>query len=172
MRAVEAVERWLLRVERVALVAALTVMVLVNLGLILSRPFPAIRLGSYFDLMVGLMPWVAMIGMAVGVEGGRHIGFVAFANALPSAGRKVALMISAGAMAAFFCVLIWGGVALVRTQMGMGLSTPAMNIPAWLFSLSVPVGGLLALFHLVLRLRRAYGADAEALGQLEDGVGA
>jgi TRAP-type C4-dicarboxylate transport system permease small subunit len=170
MATLDAVERVLIRLERWILVGGLAVMVLVNVGLIVSRPIPWLRLGVYFDLLIGLMPWVAMIGLAIGIERNRHIGFVAVANALPLLGRKMALAVAGVATAGFFGILIWGGILLVQTQMRMGLSTPSMGMPAWWFSASVPVGASLALFHLMLRLVRVYRAGTEEAVQFEEGA--
>jgi TRAP-type transport system small permease protein len=144
-------ERRILVAEKVLVTVALGVMVLVNVGLIASRLIPAVRLGLYLDVVVGLMPWVALLGASIAVAHSRHVGFLAVFNAVGPRLRTTFVVVGTIAMFAFFSVLIYGGLEVVTTQQGMGQRTPALGLPRWWVSLAVPVSGALMTFHLLLR---------------------
>lgn len=159
MAALGAVERTISYVERVVLALALGIMVVINLALIITRPLGLLQVGEYFDLMVGLMPWVAMIGMAAAMHEDRHVGFVAVVNRLPQRAHRAARVVVAVATFTFALVLVWGGIKLVQVQLESGLTTASLGIPVWCFSLSVPVGASLTLVHLTSRYVRTELSD-------------
>lgn len=131
---------------------AMVVMLGSTVLVILSRYISWLSLGYLTDLAVGLIPWVGMLGAAVALQRGRHIGMVLVRDALPGTVRFWIVAVSYLAVIGFLALLIWSGSNLVMRQIASGVTTSAMEFPRWLISLSLPVGAGLAALHQLVHL--------------------
>jgi len=102
----------------------------------------ALLLVLYFSFLAG----------AVGVREESHLGIAFVNDALPSALRKVVMIIVGLILAAFGAVLVWNGVMLVYET--WDVATPIIRIPEGATYFAIPLGGLLIFsFALELTLR-------------------
>lgn len=144
-------ESCLLVVEKAFLCVAITTMLVINLVQVIGRPLE-LEVGAWTDLMLVLLPWVGMIGAAVGVQSHRHIGFTFARNRAPQTVQLGLVALSAIVTLGFFVLLVVSGISVVHEQYLLGGATAQLRIPRWVATASVPVGGMLMAFHALLAL--------------------
>ncbi len=140
------------KVEEMALAAMLAVMLLTTTAVILSRYIQPLGMGYLSDLAVGLIPWTGMLGAAVALKHGRHIGMTALRDRLTPQTRRAVVTAAQLAILGILAVIVWAGWLLVARQLASGVATPAMELPRWLISLSLPAGGALAMVHQAVQI--------------------
>jgi C4-dicarboxylate transporter DctQ subunit len=93
--------------------------------------------------------WMIFLGLALGLEGGRHIGMRMVLTRMPQASQRAAKLVINVAGVAFSAYLAKIGVAITIFVANSGQTSPTLNISmAWLYVV-MPVGfGLLALRYL------------------------
>lgn len=101
------------------------------------------------ELTVNLAVLLTMVGAAIGIREGSHLGFTLLKDM--SIGRKHQLLVMLGgaAIVLFYLVLIKFGMDVSLRQLDRNQSTPALGLPMWLLSLSLPLGGALGIIRTV-----------------------
>lgn len=129
----------------------ITVVAFIN---VVSRYFLNASLAFTTEITVNVAVWMTMIGAAIGVREGSHLGFSLLHQQLRGRGRQVLTVVIGLAMVTFFALLAWYGWSQTSSQLASGRATPAMRIPQWLFSLALPVGaglGIIRTVHVTVR---------------------
>ncbi|BDA82899.1 C4-dicarboxylate ABC transporter permease [Aureimonas sp. SA4125] len=144
-----------------------------GIGLVLMTAFTAYQVWARYVMndspswtepaSVLMMGWFILLGAAVGVRQGYHLGFDILLIVLPVPARKVLMTVSDLAVAAFGAGMSWYGLMLAQ---GTWASiSPAIGIPVGVSYVPLVVGGaLIALFSLERMARRFAGleiSDAE-----------
>ena len=124
------------------------------------------------------MIWAVMLGAAMGMRTGVHIGVDVLVQRLPAALTKSVVLTSLAVGAAFTCWVMFLGIELVAFSLGTGQVTMELSIPRWALYLSVPVSMALMTLHQVQllvglwrqppeRVKRAAQAEVAATAQAE-----
>lgn len=145
-------DQFILQIERLLLFVAMVVMLGSTTLVILSRYIEGLSLGFLSDLAVGLIPWVGLLGAAVALRQGRHIGMTLLRDILPERFRSTLVLLSQIVILAFLAILLVAGASLVARQLESGVTTSAMEFPRFLITLSLPVGAALAIIHQVVEI--------------------
>src|SRR5439155_18010697 len=143
---------WRRRVERIlewisgALLVVLAVEVLA--GVIFRA---AGRSLSWYDEVASvLLAWITYYGSALAALKRSHIAFPGLVNAMPRAGRFVALAIREIAVLGFFLVLAWQGTSILHVLAGETLVT--VDIPVAFTQSVIPIGAALFVVAELLNL--------------------
>jgi TRAP-type C4-dicarboxylate transport system permease small subunit len=114
------------------------------------------------ELAVFMLIWVSLLGAAVALGRGAHLGIDYFVGKLPERvrlGTEVFVFFSVAAFS--FLVMVVGGIDLVRSTLELGQPSPALNVQMGHVYLAVPISGffltLYAVIALVERLRMFLG---------------
>jgi len=107
-------------------------------------------LAWYDEVASVLLAWITYYGAALAALKKSHIGFPGLVNAMPRAGRFVALVIREVAVIGLFAILAVEGVAILRTLAGDMLVT--VDIPVALTQSVIPIGGVLFVIAELLNL--------------------
>jgi len=113
---------------------------------------------------VFMLIWVSLLGAAVALGRGAHLGIDYFVGKLPERVRLATEVFVFFCVAAFsFLVMVLGGIDLVRSTLELGQPSPALNVQMGHVYLAVPISGffltLYAVIALVERLRTLLGKD-------------
>jgi TRAP-type C4-dicarboxylate transport system permease small subunit len=139
-----------------------------GIGLVLMTAFTAYQVWARYVMnnspswtepaSVLMMGWFILLGAAVGVRQGYHLGFDILLIVLPPPARKVLMTVSDLAVAAFGAGMGWYGLMLAE---GTWASiSPAIGIPVGVSYVPLVVGGtLIALFSLERMARRFAGLE-------------
>ncbi len=133
-------------------------------GIILCLIMTAATLGQVFCRMTNLftfetseeiarysMCWMAMLGSAVALRQGRHLGVRVIVDRLPDGfyDKFLAPLIHLVMLSFFIMVTVKGYSFAVR---GMAQTSPAMNLPMFYPYLAIPVGGALMALSVIADL--------------------
>ena len=139
-----------------------------SVGLVLMTVFTAYQVWFRYVLndspswtepaSVLMMGWFILLGAAVGVREGYHLGFDILLIVLPPGPRRVLMTISDVAVAGFGVGMCWYGFLLAQGTWNN--VSPALQIPAGVGYLPLVVGGaIIALFTLERIARRFAGLE-------------
>ncbi|WP_342591898.1 TRAP transporter small permease [Jiella sonneratiae] len=139
-----------------------------GVGLVLMTAFTAWQVWGRFVLndspswtepgSVLMMGWFILLGSAVGVREGYHLGFDILIVVLPEGPRKVLVTISDVAVTGFGAAMAWYGFLLAAGTWNN--ISPALKIPVGISYTPLIVGGILiVLFSLERILRRLAGLE-------------
>jgi len=106
---------------------------------------------SWYDEVASvLLAWITYYGGALAALKRSHIAFPGLVNAMPRAGRFVALAIREMAVLGFFLVLAWQGTSILHVLAGETLVT--VDIPVALTQSVIPIGAALFVVAELLNL--------------------
>jgi TRAP-type C4-dicarboxylate transport system permease small subunit len=126
---------------------------------------------SWYDEVASvLLAWITYYGSALAALKKSHIAFPGLVNAMPSAGRWVALILREVIVFGLFLVLAWQGTAILQTLAGETLVT--IDIPIALTQSVIPIGAALFVVAELLNLpdRVAWAQGRTAAAAPEQGV--
>lgn len=124
------------------------------------------------ELAVFMLIWVSLLGAAVALGRGAHLGIDYFVGKLPERMRMATEVFVFLCVAAFsFLVMVVGGIDLVTSMLLLGQPSPALGVQMGHVYLAVPISGffltLYAIIGLVERLSRLRIGPADANPQSE-----
>jgi TRAP-type C4-dicarboxylate transport system permease small subunit len=126
------------------------------------------------ELATFMLIWVALLGAAVTLGRGAHLGIDYFVGKLPVRAKVFTEVIVFLCVAAFsFLVMIVGGIDLVASMLELGQESPALRVKVGYVYLAVPISGffltLYAVIGLVERVTRLRSGPAGP--ETESGAG-
>lgn len=119
------------------------------------------------ELAIFMLVWVALLGAAVALGRGAHLGIDYFVGKLPLRARVATEVLVFFSVAAFsLLVMVVGGIDLVTSNLELGQESPALRVNMGYVYLAVPISGffltLYAIIGLVERLQGLSGKRAAA----------
>lgn len=151
--------RWF---EDWVVILSFAVIIVVTFVNVLSRYIFKASLAFSEEITINTLVVLTMMGAVVGIRLGAHLGFTYLVENARGRARRVLIIAAAVLMIAFLAVLlIWGGEMLIN-QAVRGRATPSLGIPQWLFTLSIPLAGLLGIIRTVQAARAALHEDTSA----------
>ena len=117
------------------------------------------------ELATFMLIWVALLGAAVALGRGAHLGIDYFVGKLPVRAKVFTEVIVFFCVAAFsFFVMVVGGIDLVASMLELGQESPALRVKVGYVYLAVPISGffltLYAIMGLLERLARLRNGPA------------
>jgi TRAP-type C4-dicarboxylate transport system permease small subunit len=105
------------------------------------------------ELATFMLIWVALLGAAVALGRGAHLGIDYFVGKLPVRTKVFTEVIVFLCVAAFsFLVMIVGGIDLVASMLDLGQESPALRIRMGYVYLAVPISGFFLTLYAVIGL--------------------
>jgi len=143
---------WRRRLEQVLQWITGALLVLLAVEVLAGIAFRAARrpLSWYDEVASVLLAWITYYGSALAALKRSHIAFPGLVNAMPRAGRFVALAIREIAVLGFFLVLAWQGTSILHVLAGETLVT--VDIPVAFTQSVIPIGAALFVVAELLNL--------------------
>jgi TRAP-type C4-dicarboxylate transport system permease small subunit len=105
------------------------------------------------ELAVFMLIWVSLLGAAVALSRGAHLGIDYFVGKLPIRTRLFTEIFVFLCIAAFsFCVMILGGIDLVTSTLQLNQMSPALGVKVGYVYLAVPISGFFLVLYSVIAL--------------------
>ncbi|MEN6337392.1 MAG: TRAP transporter small permease [Phycisphaerales bacterium] len=105
------------------------------------------------ELATFMLVWVALLGAAVAMGRGAHLGIDYFVGKLPQRARLATETLVFFCVAAFsLLVMIVGGVDLVASNLELGQESPALRVNMGYVYLAVPISGFFLTLYSVIGL--------------------
>jgi TRAP-type C4-dicarboxylate transport system permease small subunit len=124
------------------------------------------------ELAVFLLIWVPLLGAAIALGRGAHLGIDYFVSKLPVKIKAITEMAVFLLIALFsFLVMIVGGIDLVSSTLQLNQTSPALNVKIGLVYIAVPVSGFfLVLYSLIALFERITGKTRGVISSPTDSV--
>jgi TRAP-type C4-dicarboxylate transport system permease small subunit len=105
------------------------------------------------ELAIFLLIWVALLGAAVALGRGAHLGIDYLVNKL-SVKKKLCTEVFVFLCIALFslCVMVIGGIDLVTSTLKLGQVSPALGIEIGYVYLAIPISGFFIALYSVIGL--------------------
>lgn len=103
------------------------------------------------EIEVALLVWLTMLGAAAGFKRSLHLGFTFLSEKMPGGMQKMLAVFSAVLAIICFCVLAWFGVLQIKDEQMLSITTEALGIQQYWYTLALPVGA----FFVVVRIIEA-----------------
>lgn len=153
LKTVQTITDILLKIEKFIIMLFLPIMCILVFVTTFSRFF-----GLFTDYLLWteelsryLMIWMAFIGAALAHQNDEHYKMTAIVNLFPGVGRKIVETLANLIVLAFIIILAKYGFDMCEKLRIMGQTSPVMKLPMWIPYLSIPVGMVLGIIHLVSR---------------------
>ena len=157
MRVLAAVDGAIARFEAFVLAAGVILMAANSIANVIGRFVFAQSIYFSEELNQFLIVLVTFVGIGYAARKGRHIRMSAIYDQLNDRGRKVLMIIIAGATALVMFALAWFSYEYVARLAQLGKVTPSLQVPLYLTYLWVPIGfvitGIQYLLTVVQNLR-------------------
>jgi len=153
MRFLLALKKVLDRSLEILVMAVVAVLVLDVLWQVFTR-FVLCKPSTWTEeLAVFMLIWVALLGAAVALGRGAHLGIDYFVSKLPVRTKVFTEVIVFFCIAAFsFFVMIVGGLDLVASMLQLGQESPALRVKVGYVYLAVPISGFFLTLYAIMGL--------------------
>lgn len=141
--------------EEAAGVALLGIMAVFAFLNVITRYFIQYSFASTEEIEVACLVWLTMLGAAAGFRRGIHLGFNLLELRFPSL-RKVLFPLASVLTILTVSILVWISLFQIKAELDLGITSEALGIPQWLYTLAIPVGGLLVILRILEAWYREY----------------
>lgn len=135
--------------EEIILVLALAVMTVISFANIVARNFASMSFSFTEEITINLFVLITFVGTAVGVRRYAHLSFTLLFDKGRQGFKKSIILFTTVSGLLLFGVLFWYGLQMVLFQMDIGQKTPALGMPQWILSISLPFGAFLCILRTV-----------------------
>lgn len=144
-----ALSRVLAMVENWTVIVSFVVIVVVTFVNIVSRYVTKSSIAFTEEITINLLVVLTMSGAVVAIRERAHLGFTFFLDKSRGPSKTALTWLVALLVILFLLVLIVYGGEMLINQAGRGRSTPSLQIPQWLFTLAIPLCGVLGVYRII-----------------------
>lgn len=148
--------------EKGIIIVLLTFMTIMNFVNVMSRYLLAQSMSFSEELILIAFIWVSMLGTAAAYRKGAHLGMGLITEYLPASFLPWFTLFGTACSVGLISTLFVYGIDLIRSQIMLNATTPALALPAWVESSAIPVGCVFMLVRVLqfgvtefIRLRAA-----------------
>ncbi len=118
------------------------------------------------ELATFLLIWVSLLGAAVALGRGAHLGIDYFVSKLPEKSRIRTELFAFACVTLFsLLVMVVGGIDLVRTTFRLEQISPALGLDMGYVYLAIPISGIFLVLYGVIGLGERLSATREGGAQ-------
>lgn len=145
------VERWLLALS-------MALLCLITMANVVVRYFTNFSFAFTEEISVWLMVFMTLVGTSGAFGTGKHISITLLLDRLTSRARRAVELLALVTSAVMFAVLAWYGARMTWDDFRYDVTSPALGVPQWIYSIWLPLLSLLVvlrLLHMVATAVRA-----------------
>jgi TRAP-type C4-dicarboxylate transport system permease small subunit len=133
---------------------SLAALVLMNGVGVFTRYVMNNALGELFEIMILLSVATYWLGVATAERLGGHLGMDLLMATLSGKPRAILEFVRRAVIVGFLAVVVYSGTRLTMTQYRFATNSGILDMPLWIFSVFIPIGGLLLAWRVVFAPRR------------------
>ena len=141
-----AIERWLLAL-------AMALLCIITMANVVVRYFTNFSFAFTEEISVSLLVFMTLVGAATAFRSGSHIHVTFLTDRLPAAARRAVEVFALGASCVMFCVLAWYGTRMAWDDYRYEVTSPALGLPQWVYSVWLPLLSLAIVLRLLQLIR-------------------
>ena len=143
-----------LAIEKAIIAGALGLICVISFANVLVRYFTDFSFAFTEELSVFMLIILAFFGSAVAFARDEQIRITFFLDRMPRSLRWVATALALAANLAIFSLVAWFGGRFAYDEWFYEATTPGLGIPAWLYSVWLPIAALVIIARLIGRFHR------------------
>ncbi len=124
-------------------------MALLALANVITRYFFNYPLAFTEEVEVGLMVWLTLFGAATGFKRGAHLGISFITEKFPEKIRFLFSRFTLLLTFALFAILIYFCYLQITQEIELKITSEALGVPQWIYTIGVPVGSLFILLRIL-----------------------
>jgi TRAP-type transport system small permease protein len=145
-------------IERTVLAMVMAALCLITMANVVVRYFTNVSFAFTEEISVSLMVVMTLVGASTAFHRGKHIAIVFVVERVaPRAAHRLALFALA-ASAMMFALLAWYGGRMAWDDYRYDVTSPALGVPQWLYSVWLPVLSVLVVVRIAGRMRALIAA--------------
>jgi len=143
-----------LAIEKAIIAGALALICLISFANVLVRYFTDFSFAFTEEISVFMLVILAFFGSAVAFARDEQIRISFFLERMPTRVRWVATIITLLANLTIFALVVWFGGRFAYEEWFFDATTPGLGIPAWIYSIWLPIAALVIIARLIGRFQR------------------
>jgi len=143
-------------IERGFLALVMALLCIITMGNVLVRYFTNISFAFTEEISVSLMVVMTLVGASTAFHRDRHIAILFVVNLCGPRARERFARFGLAASLLMFGLLAWYGTRMAWDDFRFEVTSPALGVPQWLYSVWLPLLSLLIFARLANRLRRRW----------------
>ncbi len=148
--------------EEAACALLLLVMALVAFVNVVLRYSTNYSFAFIEEVEVSALVYLTVFGAAAAFRKGLHLGLHFIFVRFPRFLRRAVLLLSMTLVFIVFGTLTYYGILQIRDEAVLSITSEAMQVPQWIFTLAVPVGSVLIILRALERTRVLWRDEAES----------
>lgn len=138
-----------LSVERALMAASMALLCLITMANVVVRYFTNISFAFTEEISVWLLVFMTLVGASSAFFTERHISVTILVDRLPPRARQAAALAALAATALMFLLLAWYGGRMAYDDFRYEVTSPALGVPQWLYSVWLPVLSLVIVARII-----------------------
>lgn len=143
-----------LAIEETLAAAAMAVICVISLANVIVRYLTDASFAFTEEISVFMLVFLAFFGSAVAFARDEQIRIRFFAERMARPWRWAATVITLAANLVVFALVIWYGAQFTYEEWLFEATTPGLGVPAWLYSMWLPVAAAVIIARILGRFRR------------------
>jgi len=137
--------------EEYGCVLLMVCLIVINFGNVLSRYVFHATWSFSEEIMMIIFLWVTMLGTSLAFRKGEHLGLSIFSDIAPW-WLQIGFIVMSGLLSSVLMILfIKTGITMIHTEIIFSQTTPVMNIPEPVSTISIPLLCLIAISRIVIK---------------------
>ena len=132
----------------------LSVMAIVTVANVFTRYVITYPLAFTEEITVNLFVWMVMLGASIAFRKNAHLAMTFFYDFLPLPLKKACFYTGTGLSIVFFVLLTWLGSVHVWEEIELGVTTDALALPAYYYTLAIPAFSVLIIVRILQASRK------------------
>ena len=129
---------------------------IITMANVVVRYFTNFSFAFTEEISVSLLVFMTLVGAASAFRNNNHIHVTLLVDRLPAAGRRAVLVLALVASAAMFGVLAWYGARMAWDDYRYEVTSPALGLPQWVYSVWLPLLSLAIVLRLLQTMARKH----------------
>jgi TRAP-type C4-dicarboxylate transport system permease small subunit len=131
----------------------LAIMVSISFVNVVTRYVLKFSMAFTEEITLYLFVWITLLGVSLAFRESANMAVSILYNRFGVRVRKFLYVLAVVCSILFFAVFTYFGALEVRDEISMRVMTEAMELPVWLFTISMPLAGVFTIFRIVFRMR-------------------
>lgn len=127
----------------------MAVMVTLTFANVVTRYVIVYPLAFTEEITISMFVWVTLLGVSIAFRSNAHLAVTFFYDLGNPSLRKIFYYVSTAMSLIFFILLTWLGTTQVIDEMELGVTTDSLAIPAWIYSIGVPLFSVLIIIRII-----------------------
>lgn len=137
------------KLEEMLAAGAMALLCIITMSNVLVRYFTNISFAFTEEISVWLMVFMTLVGASGAFVKGHHISISFFVDRMEPARRRLVRILGLVASTGMFATLAVFGVRMAYDDFKYEVTSPALDVPQWLYTVWLPVLSLLIVVRLV-----------------------